>query len=144
MIIDDKHCIVCNNLKQKTYLGKRNVPSLIIPNFSRHPIKWCFWCDWMGIEYYKILPQNQISKYCSQMSKGSNCRKLVKMANQKGVIFLQDDERSHICTKIRIKLVHPGCDVILNPLYSPDFAPSDYQLLRSLLYSLNQKNFNSQ
>ena len=34
-------------------------------------------------------------------------------------------------------------EVLIHPLYSPDIAPSDFHLFRSLQNSLNGKNFNS-
>jgi len=50
------------------------------------------------------------------------------------------DLMSH-CT--RQKLVQLGWDVLPHPPYSPDLAPSDYHLFRSLQNSLNEKNFDS-
>ncbi|KZC13194.1 Histone-lysine N-methyltransferase SETMAR, partial [Dufourea novaeangliae] len=43
----------------------------------------------------------------------------------------------------RQKLLELGWDVLPHPPYSPDPAPSDFHLFRSLQNSLNGKNFNS-
>ena len=43
----------------------------------------------------------------------------------------------------RQKLLELGWDVLPHPPYSPDLAPSDYFLFRSLQNSLNDKNFNN-
>ena len=40
------------------------------------------------------------------------------------------------------KLLRLGWEVMLHPPYSPDLAPSDYYLFRSLQNSLNGKTFN--
>ena len=43
----------------------------------------------------------------------------------------------------RQKLLQLGWEVLIHPSYSPDIAPSDSHLFRSLQNSLNGKNFNS-
>ena len=43
----------------------------------------------------------------------------------------------------RQKLLQFGWEVLICPPYSPDTAPSDFHLLRSLQNSLNGKNFKS-
>ncbi|KOX74647.1 Histone-lysine N-methyltransferase SETMAR [Melipona quadrifasciata] len=54
-------------------------------------------------------------------------------------MFHQDNARSLIT---RQKLLELGWDVLSHPPYSPDLAPSDFHLFRSLQNSLNGKNFN--
>ena len=43
----------------------------------------------------------------------------------------------------RQKLLQFGWEVLIHPSYSPDVAPTDFHLFRSLQNSLNGKNFNS-
>ena len=43
----------------------------------------------------------------------------------------------------RQKLLQLGLEVLIHPSYSPDTAPSDFHLFRSLRNSLNGKNCNS-
>ncbi|KZC14268.1 Histone-lysine N-methyltransferase SETMAR, partial [Dufourea novaeangliae] len=65
------------------------------------------------------------------------------IANRKGVVFHQDNARPHVSLITRQKLLELGWDVLPHPPYSPDLAPSDFHLFRSLQNSLNGKNFNS-
>ena len=65
------------------------------------------------------------------------------MTNRKDVVFHHDNTRPHTSLVTRQKLLELGWDVLPQPLYSPDLAPSDYFLLRSLQNSLNDKNFNN-
>ena len=63
--------------------------------------------------------------------------------NRKGVVFHHDNARPHTFLVTRQKLLELGWDVLPHPPYSPDLAPSDYFLFRSLQNSLNAKNFNN-
>ena len=49
----------------------------------------------------------------------------------------------HTSLVTRQKLLELGWDILPHPPYSPDLAPSDYFLFRSLQNSLNGKNFNN-
>ena len=65
------------------------------------------------------------------------------MATRKGVIIHQDNARQHTSLVTRKKLLVLGWEVMPHPPYSPDFAPSDYHLLRSFQNHLNGKTFDS-
>ena len=64
------------------------------------------------------------------------------MVNRKDVIFHHKNATPHTSLASRQKLLSLGCEVVLHPPYSPDLAPSDYYLFRSLQNSLNGKTFN--
>ncbi|KAG6799541.1 Ammar1 transposase [Apis mellifera caucasica] len=66
-----------------------------------------------------------------------------ELTNRKDVVFHRDNARPHTCLVTRQKLLELGWDVLPHPPYSPDLAPSDYFLFRSLQNSLNGKNFNN-
>ena len=63
------------------------------------------------------------------------------VSTRKGVIFHQDNTRPHTSLVTRIKLLELGWEVMPYPPYSPDLAPSDYHLFRSLENHLNGKTF---
>ena len=66
-----------------------------------------------------------------------------ELATLKGVIFHQDDTRRHTSLVTRKKLLELGWGVMPHPPYSPDLAPSDYHLFRSLQNHLNGITFDS-
>ena len=66
-----------------------------------------------------------------------------ELATLKGVIFYQDNARPHTSLVTRKKLLELGWKVMPYPPYSPDLAPSDYHLFRSLQNHLNRKTFDS-
>ena len=109
---------------------------------------FCIWWDWKGVLYYKLLLENQMinsNKYCSQLDqlKAALDEKRPRLVNRKLIIFHQDNRRPHVSLMTRQKLSHLGWEVLIHPLYSPDIAPSDLHLFRSLQNSLNRKNFDS-
>ena len=66
------------------------------------------------------------------------------LVNRKGVTFHHDNSTPHTSLATRQKLLlRLGWEVMLHPPYSPDLAPSEYYLFRSLLHSLNCKTFNA-
>ncbi|KAG6794323.1 transposase [Apis mellifera caucasica] len=66
-----------------------------------------------------------------------------ELTNRKGVVFHHDNARPYTSLVTRQKLLELGWDVLSHSPYSPDLAPSDYFLFRSLQNSLNGKNFNT-
>ena len=59
-------------------------------------------------------------------------------------MFHHDNARQHTNLVTRQKLLQHGWDVLPHPPYSPDLAPSDFYLFRSLQNFLNDKTFASE
>ena len=64
-----------------------------------------------------------------------------ELATFKGVIFYQVNARPHTSLVTRKQLLELGAEVLPHPLYSPNLAPSDYHVFRSLQNHLNGKTF---
>ena len=88
---------------------------------------------------------NQFCLYIEQLRKLNNAveEKRAELTNRKGFLFHHDNARLHTSLVTRQKLLELDWDVLPHPPYSPDLAPSDYFLFRSLQNSLNAKNFNN-
>ncbi|KAG5317905.1 MOS1T transposase, partial [Pseudoatta argentina] len=56
------------------------------------------------------------------------------------VILLHDNARPHVAKPVKTYLETLKWEVLPHPLYSPDIAPSDYHLFRSLAHSLCEQN----
>lgn len=150
MITGDEKWIVYNNVERKRSWGKRDKLPQTTPKQNIHAKKvmLCIWWDSKGVVYYELLPQNQTinsNKYCSQLDclKAAIDEKRPELSNRNGVIFHQDNARPHVSLVTRQKLLQFGWDVLPHPPYSPDLAPSDFHLFRSLQNSLKGKNFTS-
>ena len=70
-------------------------------------------------------------------------QKRPELVTRKGDIFHQDNARPHTYLVTRKKLFELDWEVIPHPPYSPDLAPSNYYLFRSLQNYLNGKIFDS-
>ena len=104
--------------------------------------------DWKGVLYYELLLENETinsNKFCSQLDqlKAALDKKCPELVNRKRIIFHRDTTRPHVSLMTRQKLLQLGREVLIHLLYSPDTAPLDFHLFRSLQNSLNGKNFNS-
>ena len=64
-----------------------------------------------------------------------------RLANRHEVVFHQDNTRPHVSVNTLQKLKGFGWDILNHPPYSPDMAPSDYYLFKSMEHSLHGKNF---
>jgi len=96
------------------------------------------WGDWKEIVHHELLSSNQTINselYCEQLQRLQQAieRKRPELINR-GVVFHHDNARPHTSLMTRQKLRE---EILMHPPYSPDIAPSDYHLFRSLQNSLN-------
>ena len=70
-------------------------------------------------------------------------QKRPELINRIGVVFHRDNARPHTSLVTRRKLLQHEWDTMPHPPYSPDLAPSDYYLFRSLQNVLAGKTFTS-
>ncbi|EGI63180.1 Mariner Mos1 transposase [Acromyrmex echinatior] len=59
------------------------------------------------------------------------------------IILLHDNARPHVAKPVKTYLETLKWEVLPHPPYSPDIAPSDYHLFRSLAHSLCEQKFTS-
>lgn len=148
IVTGDEKWIVYNNIDRKRSWSKRDEPPQTTSKAKLHQkkIMLSVWWDWKGVVYFELLPRNQTINsdvHCRQLSKLNAAikEKRPELANRKGVIFHHDNDRPHTSLVTRQKLLRLGWEVMLHPPYSPDIAPSDYHLFRSLQNFLNGKQF---
>ena len=57
------------------------------------------------------------------------------------ILVLHDNARQHIAIAIKDAILELGWEPLPQPTYSPDLAPSDYYLFRSLQHFMSQQSF---
>ncbi|GFW11684.1 mariner Mos1 transposase [Trichonephila clavipes] len=95
----------------------------------------------------KLLPENTTINsevYCHQLNKLNDALQQKRSElNRKGVVFHQDNARPHTSLVTRQKLLQLEWDTMPHLPYSPDLAPLDYYLFRSLQNFSDGKTFTS-
>ena len=150
LITGDEKWIVYNNVNRKRSWVMQDEPAQTTSKAEIHQkkIMLSVWWDYKGILYFELMPQNQTinsNVYVQQLAKLNDAiqEKRPVLSNRKGVVFHHDNAKPHTSLVTRQKLLELGWDVLSHPPYSPDLAPSDYHLFRSMQNSLNGKIFNN-
>lgn len=141
---DEKWVLYVNHTRKRQWVAADEDPQPQ-PKGDLHPRKVMLsvWWDTRGVVYFELLPHNATitaAYYCSQLQKLSAELERVRAGHGK-ILFLHDNARPHTAKSTRQKLLELGWEVLPHPPYSPDLAPSDYHLFRSLQNNLQGKKF---
>lgn len=91
----------------------------------------------------ELLPEGSTVNaeyYCEQLNRVAEKLR----GKHDKVYFLHDNARPHVAKMTRRKLLELGWSVLPHPPYSPDIAPTDYHLFRSLAGFLEKKKFDDE
>lgn len=150
LVTGDEKWIEYNNIHRKRSWRQGNEPGQPTAKAGLHPQKvlMSIWWDCKGVIFYELLPTNETinsDKYCRQLDqlKVAIQEKRPILANRKGIIFHHDNARPHTSMQTQKKLRELNWDLLIHPPYSPDLAPSDFHLFRSLQNNLTGKKFAS-
>ena len=148
IVTGDEKWVLYENPKRKNQWlspGQKPIPT---PKPGLHPRKalLCVWWDCIGIIHFEVLEMGQTVTsdiYCQQLDRLQQAliTKRPSLVNRKGVVLLHDNARPHTARLTQQKIRSLGWDVLPHPPYSPDIAPSDYHLFRSLQHFLSGQSF---
>lgn len=148
MVTGDEKWVVYDNVVRKRSWSRQGeqAPTTAKADIHQKKVLLSVWWDYKGIVYFELLPRNQTINsevYIRQLTNLNNAiqEKRPELANRKGIVFHHDNARPHTSLATRQKLLELGWDVLPHPPYSPDLAPSDYHLFRSLQNFLNERKF---
>lgn len=100
----------------------------------------CVWWDRRGPIFWELLEQGKTVKsgvYCEQLDRVRRALRNRRIP----VIFLDDNAKPHRSRQTRQKVEDLGWEPLDHAPYSPDMAPSDFYLFRSLEHWLRGKKF---
>ena len=84
--------------------------------------------------------------YCEQLDRVYDAlvEKCPSLVRRKRALFQQDNAKSHTSRKTSNKFEElDGIEVLPHPVYSPDVAPSEYGLLRSMQHFMKGRRLES-
>jgi histone-lysine N-methyltransferase SETMAR len=119
------------------------------PNIHAEKVMLCIWWDQLGIVYYELLKPNETitgALYRTQLMRLSRALKAKRPQYEQRhdkVILQHDNARPHVAVPVKTYLQTLKWEVLPHPPYSPDIAPSDYYLFRSMAHGLAGQHFRS-
>jgi hypothetical protein len=99
-----------------------------------------------GIIYYELLERNltvTVECYYQQFLRLEEAIQQYRPSRRHGVLLQNDNSGTHIANMMKTAIQELDWEIILHPPQSPDLAPSDYYLFRSLSNNLRRVSFNN-
>jgi len=105
----------------------------------------CIWWDQLGVVYYELLkPTETITGDRTQLIRLSRALKDKRpQYNERRDKMVLQHARPHVAKVVKTYLETLKWEVLPHPPYSPDVAPSDYYLFRSMAHGLADQHFRS-
>ena len=141
---DESWVLYDSNLRRAMWLPRGEDPPTQ-PRSNLHSKKvllCCFW-DSKGMLHHELLPQGHTvtaTVYAAQLQKLAQALR-EKRPGRASVHLLHDNARPHVAKETHRQIEELGWETVSRPPYSPDLAPSDYYLFRSLKASLGKETF---
>jgi [histone H3]-lysine36 N-dimethyltransferase SETMAR len=148
---DEKWIYLVNHNREKCWVPKGQYPPSV-PRQSRfaRKILLSVWWNFEGILHFELVPNSKAINaelYCQQLDRVYDALKLKYpvLLRRKQALFHQDNAKPHTAriTKEKFEQLE-GVEILPHPAYSPDAAPSDYGLFRSMQHFLKGRRFESE
>jgi histone-lysine N-methyltransferase SETMAR len=147
---DEKWIFLVNHDRGKRWVQKgQDTPSVPKHNRFGKKVMLCVWWNFEGSLHFELVPNGRAINaelYCQQLDRVYDKlkQKYPILVNRKRVLMQQDNAKPHTAKKTKDKFEElDGVEVLPHPAYSPDCAPSDYSLFRSMQHFLKGRKFES-
>ena len=113
------------------------------PRFTVKKVMVCVWWNTRGVVHFEVLDQGDTVKarlYAEQLGRVNRALRK-KRIDPSGIRFLHDNARPHVAKIVHKKIARLGWELLPHPPYSPDIAPSDYSLFRSMKQAVAGEHF---
>jgi histone-lysine N-methyltransferase SETMAR len=147
---DEKWVYLVNHNRQKRWVPRgQNPPSVPRQDRLGKKVMICVWWNFEGVLHFELVPDGRTVNaelYCQQL----DCvydklkEKYPIAVRRTRALFQQDNAKPHTAKKTKEKFDElEEVEVLPHPAYSPDIAPSDYGLFRSMQHFLRGRRFES-
>ena len=119
------------------------------PNIHGTKLMLCIWWDQLGVMYYGLLKPNETitgevyRRQLRRLSRALREKRLQYADRHEKVILSYDKDWLHVAKPVKTYLETLKWEVLPHPLYSPDIAPSDYHLFRTMAHDMAGQRFTS-
>lgn len=149
IVTGDEKWVYYENPKRKAAYVDPGEPGPSQPKRDIHceKVMLCVWWDQKGVVFYELLNTNETvtaDRYQRQLDDLDRALKEKRpaIANKRyKVLFHDDNARPHRAKDTKKKVEELGWERMDHPPYSPDIAPSDYHLFRSMQIDLADVRF---
>lgn len=149
IITCDEKWIFFNNPDKSNQWLNRGETAQCVPKRDRFEKKvmLCVFWNYERIIHFELIPDGRTitsELYCEQLERMYQALVMFypALVNRKRALLQQDNARPHTSaiTQEKIKFLD-GIELLPHPAYSPDLAPSDYHLFRSMAHFLRGRRF---
>lgn len=144
---DEKWCLYVNKKQKKAWVSPTKQPRPRAKSeIHQTKVMLSVWWDQSGVVHHELLPKNMTINaelYCQQLQrvKAAIEEKRPRLNNE--VLLQHDNARPHVAKMTKSVIEELGWEILPHPPYSPDLAPTDFHLFRSLSNHLSGHIFES-
>jgi [histone H3]-lysine36 N-dimethyltransferase SETMAR len=147
---DEKWIFFENPKRGKSWTEPGTAPNTIAKQdrFGKKALL-CVWWDQRGLVYYELLKPGETvtgERYEEQMiclEEALDEKRPEHREWHNHLILLHDNAKPHVSKDVKTIINGLGWETLSHPAYSPDLAPSDYHLFRSMAHALAEQKFSS-
>lgn len=134
-----------DNRKQWIDRGASALPVVRRERFEKKALLCCWW-NIDGVIHFEVIPDGRAinsEMYSNQLHRVHDVLEVryPALVNRNRVILQQDNAKPHTSKRTSEKVNELGFEILPHPAYSPDLAPSDYYLFRSMAHFLRGRRF---
>lgn len=145
---DEKWVYYENPKRRKSWVSPGQPSSSIVKrNIHSAKVLLCIWWDYLGVVYYEFMKPGETITSETYKTQLIHLKEAIEKnrpfngAGTRSVILLHDNARPHTAKTTVDLITSFGWEVLPHAAYSPDMAPSDYYLFRSLQHHLADSQF---